>query len=57
MTLDYTTPGEVKFYIKEYIDKMSEEFPYMEKVNNTKSVKAHSSKIFVHGNYRCNKSG
>ena len=39
MTLDYTTSVEVKNYNKEYIDKIIEEFLYMEEVNNMKSVK------------------
>ena len=30
ITLDYTTCREVKFYTKEYIDKVIKEFPYME---------------------------
>ena len=39
MTLDYTTSGEEEIYMKEYIDKIIEEFHYMEEVNNMKIVK------------------
>ena len=36
MTLDYTTSVRVKICMKEYIDKIIEEFPYMEEVNHMK---------------------
>ena len=43
MTLDYTTSGEVKIYMKEYIDKITEEFPHAEEVKNMKIVKTPSA--------------
>ena len=36
----------MKSYIKEYIDKIIEEIPYMEEVNNTKNVKTPSAEYF-----------
>ena len=30
MTLDYTASGEIELHVKEYIDKIIEEFSYME---------------------------
>ena len=39
MTLYYTTSGEVKIYMKEYIDKLIEEFTYMEELKRIKSVR------------------
>ena len=42
VALDYTTSAEVKMYMKEYIDKIIEEFPYMEESKRRKSVKTPS---------------
>ena len=39
MTMYYITSVEVKMYMKEYIDKIIEEFTYMEEVNNITILK------------------
>ena len=39
ITLDYSVPGKVRIYMKDYIKKMLEEFPHMEEVNKLKAVK------------------
>ena len=36
MMLDYTTTGDLKLYMKDYIDKIVEEFTYMEEVKSVK---------------------
>ena len=38
ITLDYSVPGKVKIYMKEYIGKMLEEFPYKEELMLLKKV-------------------
>jgi len=38
ITIDYTEKGKVKLYMKEYIDKILSEFPYMEEVKQLKPV-------------------
>ena len=43
MKLDYKTLEEVKIYKKEYIDKIIEDFTYMEEVKNMKSVRTPSA--------------
>ena len=43
MILDNTTSGEVKYYMKRYIDKTVEEIPYMEEANNMKIAKTPSA--------------
>ena len=46
LPLVYTTSGEVKIYMKEYIDKIIEEFPYMEKVNNKGNLRTLAAEYF-----------
>jgi hypothetical protein len=38
ITLDYTTKGKVKISMQDYIDKMLQEFPYIDQVNKVKKV-------------------
>jgi hypothetical protein len=38
ITLDYSTEGKVKISMPDYIEKMLEEFPYMDQVNELKKV-------------------
>ena len=38
ITLDYTTKGKVRIYMKQYIEKMLQEFPYMDQVSGIKKV-------------------
>ena len=38
ITLDYSSKGKVKIYMKDYIEKMLQEFPYMDQVNQLKKV-------------------
>jgi len=38
ITLDYSIPGKVKISMKDYVEKMLEEFPYMEEVDKLKKV-------------------
>lgn len=38
VTLDYSTKGKVKIYMKDYIEKMLQEFPYLDQVDQLKKV-------------------
>ena len=38
ITLDYSEKGKVKIYMKDYIDRMIKDFPYMEQVQQMKKV-------------------
>jgi len=38
VTLDYSVPGKVKIYMKDYVNKMFEDFPYMKDVQELKSA-------------------
>jgi hypothetical protein len=57
MTLDYTTAGVVKLYMKDYIKKMISEFKYPEELKEIKKVSTPAAEHLFEVNANCNKLG
>ena len=55
MILDYSEKGKVRIYMKDYILKMLEEFPYLEQVKELKSVQTPAAKHLFSVNQKAKK--